>query len=331
MHDTHRMHFWEWTKNYLALDTSSQNEMLTHRQFVLEIPSFLVHPLAPTILIKSVSLDTTDTTWKLASDDLWAAIDCLWESLEPNSEKIFGNAESLPSSNNPSSLPYHDTNGIETFLLESIPDGVIPKPKLDPKKPVECCLCAEKIVLNKMRNHVGTHILHSLRGTGDPKPCSKQAIGENPCGFCGLEGCLTQLQERKKGSLSVASNCQYHYAAMNYKAAAKFSKEIPCTNVPVHCPLCPTSVFGQSQTIWKYNAMYHLIHEHSIGDTSPPIPGQMLVQIFVTKEEERALGIQEQVTTSWRKQNNIPDSDGFEVYSRGGHRKKPRHRVGGGG
>ena len=44
--------------------------------------------------------------------------------------------------------------------------------------------------------------------------------------------------------------------------------------------------------------MYHLIHEYSIGDTSPPIPGQLLVQIFITKEEERALGIQEQATTS---------------------------------
>lgn len=188
---------------------------------------------------------------------------------------------------------------------------------LDPKKPVECCLCDEKIILNKMRNHVGTHILHSLRNTNDQKPCSKQAVGEDPCGFCGLEGCLTQLQEKKKGSLSVASNCPYHYVAMNYKAAAKFSKAIPCTNVPVHCPLCPTSVSGQPQTIWKYNAMYHLIHEHSIGDTSPPIPGQLLVQIFITKEEERALGIQEQVTTSWRRQNNIPDSDGFETYLQG--------------
>ena len=57
--------------------------------------------------------------------------------------------------------------------------------------------------------------------------------------------------------------------------------------------------------------MYHL---HSIGDTSPPIPGQFLVQIFITKEEERALGVQEQVTTRWRMQNNIPDSDGFEAY-----------------
>jgi hypothetical protein len=175
---------------------------------VLEIPSFLVHPLAPTILIKSVSLDTTDTTWKLASDDLLAAIDCLWESLEPDTEKIFGNVESLPSIKNPSSLPYRNTNGIETLLLERIPDGVIPKPKLDPKQPVECCLCGEKIKLKKMCNHVGTHILHSLCNIKDPKLCSKQAIGENPCGFCGLEDCLTQLQERKKGTLSVASIMQ---------------------------------------------------------------------------------------------------------------------------
>ena len=57
--------------------------------------------------------------------------------------------------------------------------------------------------------------------------------------------------------------------------------------------------------------MYHLIHEHSIGGTSPPIPGQLLVHMFITKEEEMVLGIQEQVTTSWRRQDNIPDSDGL--------------------
>jgi hypothetical protein len=151
----------------------------------------------------------------LASDDLWAVIHSLWELLEPNTEKIFGHVQSLPYINNPTSLPYRDTTGTETLLHDRIPDGVIPKPKLDPKKPIECCLCGEKIVLSKMRNHVGTHILHSLRSISDPKPCSKEAVGENPCGFCGLDGCLTQLQERKKGSLSVASNCPYHYVAMN--------------------------------------------------------------------------------------------------------------------
>ena len=68
--------------------------------------------------------------------------------------------------------------------------------------------------------------------------------------------------------------------------------------------------------------MYHLIHEHSIGDTSPPIPGQLLVHIFITKEEERVLGIQEQVTISWRRQDNIPDSDGFEVYLQGPNKEQ---------
>ena len=52
----------------------------------------------------------------------------------------------------------------------------------------------------------------------------------------------------------------------------KFSKAVPCTIFPAHFLLCPTSVSRQPQTIWKYNAMYHLIQEHSIGDTSPPIP-----------------------------------------------------------
>jgi len=97
----------KWNRTYNLTAIRNRDEMLTHHQFVLEIPSFLVHPLAPTILIKSV------------------------------------------------------------------------------------------------------------RGTGDPKPCSKQAIGENRCGFCGLEGCLTQLQEKKKGGLSVASNCPYHYGSGN--------------------------------------------------------------------------------------------------------------------
>ena len=52
-------------------------------------------------------------------------------------------------------------------------------------------------------------------------------------------------------------------------------------------------------------------NEHSTGYTPPSIPGQLLVQIFIAKEEGRALGIQEMVTNSWREQNNIPGSDGF--------------------
>ena len=78
-------------------------------------------------------------------------------------------------------------------------------------------------------------------------------------------------------------------------------------------PLCSTAVSGDPPTIWKYNALYHLISEHSSGSTPPSIPGQLLVQMFITKEEEEALGISEHNTVDWRRQNNIPDSDEFEL------------------
>ena len=35
--------------------------------------------------------------------------------------------------------------------------------------------------------------------------------------------------------------------------------------------------------------------------------------MFITKEEEKALGISEYNTVDWRRQNNIPDSDMFEL------------------
>ena len=66
-----------------------------------------------------------------------------------------------------------------------------------------------------MRNHVGGHIIRNLRGVEDAKIIAYwkqreraaaqeqdelQQIGENPCGFCGLDGCLTSLLEKKAGN-----------------------------------------------------------------------------------------------------------------------------------
>ena len=160
---------------------------------------------------------------------------------------------------------------------------------------------------------MGSHILHALRNTKDPKECHLGSIGENPCGFCGRDTCFTQLKLKKHDSFSISSNCPFHYSGMQYRKAAEFSEALPCTNVPIHCPLCPTSVSGDPPTIWKYNTLYHLISEHSSGSTPPSIPGQLLVQMFITKEKEKALGILEHNTVNWRKKNNIPDSDVFEL------------------
>jgi hypothetical protein len=35
--------------------------------------------------------------------------------------------------------------------------------------------------------------------------------------------------------------------------------------------------------------------------------------MFITKEEETALGIPEHSTANWRRHNNIPDSDGIQL------------------
>ena len=69
------------------------------------------------------------------------------------------------------------------------------------------------------------------------------------------------------------------------------------------CPLCPTSVSGDPPTI--YIALYYLNTEHSSGIK--------LVQIFINKKEKKFLGISEHNTVDWRRQNNIPDSDEFEL------------------
>jgi hypothetical protein len=96
---------------------------------------------------------------------------------------------------------------------------------------------------------------------------------------------------------------------MQYKTAAKFSGSSPCTNVPIHCPICPISISETPQTIWKYNALFHLISEHSTGFTPPKIPRQHLSHMHITKEEEKALGIKEDITDAWREEYNIPGTD----------------------
>jgi hypothetical protein len=93
-------------------------------------------------------------------------------------------------------------------------------------------------------------------------------LGENPCGFCRQDGCFTSLLEKKSGNsikISITSNCHYHYERMQYKHAATSSSTMPCTNVPIHCPLCPTSVSGNQQTIWKYNALQVTLGLYLLG------------------------------------------------------------------
>jgi hypothetical protein len=114
-------------------------------------------------------------------------------------------------------MPYCDINGNESLIVEDVPDFLIAKKKLSGKDKVPCLLCGqEEIALKDMQKHVGGHILHDLHDCAAPDECKSQAIGENPCGFCGLDGCLTQLLKKKDGGFAITSTCPYHYAQMQY-------------------------------------------------------------------------------------------------------------------
>lgn len=139
-------------------------------------------------------------------------------------------------------------------------------------------------------------------------------VGVEPCGFCGLDGCRTQLTIKKGGTTSITSSCPYHYSTMSYKAARNVSKGSPCTNVPIHCPLCPPAVSGDPRTIWKYNTIFHLLSEHSSEDTGPPaIPPELMIEMFVTKKEEGFMGVDGKATDEWRGENSVPNSDAVEA------------------
>lgn len=142
-------------------------------------------------------------------------------------------------------------------------------------------------------------------------------IGADPCGFCGeTDKCISQLLKGSKGKLTVQSTCPYRYESMRYKTAAEGSISQPCTNVPIHCCLsgCRNATSGIPRTIWKYNSIYHLVSEHSRDNaTAPQIPPQMMIAMFIRKSEERSLGVHEEATRQFRRSNDIPSSDGFEM------------------
>jgi predicted Zn-ribbon and HTH transcriptional regulator len=61
-----------------------------------------------------------------------------------------------------------------------------------------------KYVLKNMRKHVGGHILRQLREVVETVKGVQIVVAPDPCGWCGLANCSTQLDND-----SIISNCQY--------------------------------------------------------------------------------------------------------------------------
>ena len=99
---------------------------------------------------------------------------------------------------------------------------------------------------------------------------------------------------------------------MIYKAANISSNATPSTNIPIHCPLCEADSAGSPVTIWKYNAIQHILTEHPDPDNSDQhktISPEFWIKIMIRKAEEKAMGIQEERTRDYRNRHEIPDSE----------------------
>ncbi|KZV94277.1 hypothetical protein EXIGLDRAFT_570190, partial [Exidia glandulosa HHB12029] len=128
------------------------------------------------------------------------------------------------------------------FVVPRVPVHLKPEPKHAGRDKVDCYLCGTPVAITGMRAHVGRHILLAFRGLKDPL---RPPLAANPCGFCGRETCLTVLTVKKGNRKSkVLSSCGYQHEKMKYNVAAQSSEANPCSNVPIHCSLCPVSKSG---------------------------------------------------------------------------------------
>eukprot|EP00475_Leptophrys_vorax_P002215 TRINITY_DN11257_c0_g1_i1.p1 TRINITY_DN11257_c0_g1~~TRINITY_DN11257_c0_g1_i1.p1 ORF type:complete len:482 (-),score=99.55 TRINITY_DN11257_c0_g1_i1:136-1581(-) len=146
--------------------------------------------------------------------------------------------------------------------------GMVPKQKIARGEMWECKVCKKDVKPNKMREHVGSHIMDE--GCTSP----------DACGFCGRSGSctVTLLQGSAKNIQVPFSQCEYYYK-FNLKSALK--DQSACSNVPYQCPAC-FELERKTVHVWKYNMRSHLRQRHP--RYSPT--AEFMALINVTSDEQ---------------------------------------------
>ncbi|KAF9457045.1 hypothetical protein BDZ94DRAFT_1228616 [Collybia nuda] len=324
-HQNQSSSIWTWTGDYLQLGVGFDSNIATHCQCVVQVPGILFHPLAPTIVPVQTDEGRNTATWSIPDAQLKEVLKSAWEELDPKSAEFLGNIGIIPFLEK-TSLPYENLAGDKCLYVKDLPQNVnITKKGAEDN--IDCYLCEKSLKLKDMRKHVGKHLLLALRDVEDPAPLRPGVVVKDiidACGWCGRDGCQTHLI-KKGSSISITSNCPYHYQKLSYKRALQSSQASPCTNVPIHCPICPPSLTGQPKSFWKYNALYHLASHHLTPEgLFPTVPPQLLVEIYITSKEEASVGICQSKTDEFRDFWDIPDTDGFEIIQENERNKRGR-------
>jgi len=129
----------------------------------------------------------------------------------------------------------------------------------------DCPRCSPTVTLDlsqgpRVLEHVGSHILH--------EPAVKHSI-EPLCGLCLRPSPMCQYYLTKgkgaKGSVKInqktLKGCLIKMK-FTYSITAESTTSSPCSNVPIHCPVCPKA----DPAIWKYFMKIHFKERHKTLD-----------------------------------------------------------------
>lgn len=312
---------WLWTGDYARfMDAKDTTSISISKQYHFSFPGYAIHPLAASAVNTPHSSPISLTkTWRFSHKELLDTTQYAWSLLSPdipdelkvNLETVLRLPDSLTTRSN---LPY-STSVLTFFTIasKSLPASALVQ-KHTSKDSLMCRLCNRTVLLPDMRGHVGKHILYRHRQWDPLNDGDDDAIGPNPCGWCGETNktCLTRLlpPEGKKKSPRIESTCEYHHTTMRYSSASLSLKTSPCSNVPLECPLCVLKS-GEHRTIWKYNAWYHVLTEHSLVDDDnsvslPQVPFEFFLASHISREEEENMGVDVRATSDFREVHGIP-------------------------
>jgi len=193
------------------------------------------------------------------------------------------------------SLPY--SLGKEHILYTTVEDAssvLSSKSKKvetrDDSATVTCAVpgCKENFPLKVIRHHAAWHIQHDEKLLH--KLTYEHATMSNLCGICAARCATTESSdpgdrcpvwlEKKGRTIQFMYDCRNHpFTKISLKAAQKFSKTAPSTNVPIECPECKAQKVNYH--VYKYNFQCHWNERHPDTD----IPTELKSEIAISDAE----------------------------------------------
>ncbi|OBZ66985.1 hypothetical protein A0H81_12994 [Grifola frondosa] len=295
---------WIWDGCFARLNL---NQMSTptgkgaRKMLVVKVSSHLCESINP-LVVNALNrlppdvpqnLNSFGLTWEISEAEMSCLNAKLWASIQKHNALAL-----LPAFQPNDHFPYRDSAGHLALISEDA-SRALEEQRTQANAKFRCYQCHKEIDPKKARNHVGGHILRTLRGVSEVLPGGQ--IGPMPCGFCGRSG-ITSCQQifvTKGKNLQATTNCS-HFRAFQYGPSLQSTDSTASTNIPMLCPFAGcTQAFPPNllTAVWKYNMPEHIRLKHSdylLDGTGPPLPDGLKASIFISHEEGRQLKIPEQ-------------------------------------